>query len=94
MKNVALVGDRHECSLHRLPDNRIISSPCRSTCEGRQIAVVGAITSCGAVIIEGSGHWNIEGRDVATLGSKTLHAECGAAGVIVTATAKMVISGA
>lgn len=94
MKNVALVGDRHECSIHRLPDNRIISSPCNSISGGRQIAVVGSITTCGAVIVEGSSQWNIGGRDVAVLGSKTLHADSGATGIIVTATADMKITGA
>lgn len=93
MKKVALVGDRHECSLHHLPDNRIISSPCTSTCDGRAIAVVGAVTSCGAVIVEGMPNWSIQGRDVAVLGAKTLHADTGATGVIVTATANMTISG-
>lgn len=39
MTNAALVSDRHEGSPHRLPDNRIISLPCRSTCAGRQSAV-------------------------------------------------------
>lgn len=92
MKNVALVGDRHECSIHRLPDNRIISSPCNSISGGRQIAVVGSITTCGAVIVEGSSQWVIDGRQVATLDSKTLHIDSGATGRIVRATADMKIS--
>ena len=92
MENVALVGDLHECSIHRLEVNQIISSPCGSVSDGRQIAVVGSITTCGAVIVEGSSQWNIGGRDVAVLGSKTLHADSGATGIIVTATADMKIS--
>ena len=92
MKNVALVGDLHECSIHRLEVNQIVSSPCGSVSGGRQIAVVGSITTCGAVIVEGSQQWVIDGRQVATLDSKTMHMDSGATGKIVRATADMKIS--
>lgn len=89
MKNAARVGDRHECSAHRSGDNRIVSSPATMSCDGRQIATVGALTSCGAVIVEGSDTWLIGGKQVAVLGSKTLHTDSGATGVIASATARI-----
>lgn len=56
-KPVARVGDTHVCPEHGT--NTIVSSPISDfTNEGEEVATVGAVTGCGAVITTGQSIWN------------------------------------
>lgn len=49
MKPVACLGDTHVCPAHGT--NAIISTTSAAICNGKQIAVVGDVTACGATIL-------------------------------------------
>lgn len=71
MKAVVLVGHRHHCPIHG--DGEVITGSSSTLSNGRPIARVGDLISCGAVIETGSPHHLDEGRPIARVGDSTSH---------------------
>ncbi|SIT09354.1 PAAR domain-containing protein [Paracoccus saliphilus] len=71
MQPVARRTDEHDCPLHG--KNRIADVAARMKLDGMEIATVGDVTECGAVITTGSPVNMIDGRRIAHIGSQTSH---------------------
>jgi uncharacterized Zn-binding protein involved in type VI secretion len=54
----AFVGSEYSCPVHGIVS--IISSPVSNVGNGLDIAVVGSVTSCGAIIFQGSPNTNAD----------------------------------
>jgi uncharacterized Zn-binding protein involved in type VI secretion len=70
MRPVVLVGHRHICPLHG--PGTVVSGTSAVTVDGREVACVGDVTSCGAVIVTGA-LATCAGRKFARKGDKTSH---------------------
>ncbi|ABE29960.1 PAAR motif family protein [Paraburkholderia xenovorans LB400] len=70
MRPVVLVGHRHSCPLHGI--GTVTTGSDGVTVNGRPVARVGDMTSCGATIVSGSST-TFGGKAVARMGDATSH---------------------
>lgn len=70
MRPVVLLGHRHSCPMHGI--GTVTSGTSSVTVNGRAVACIGDLTSCGAVIVSGSST-TFGGSSVAREGDRTSH---------------------
>jgi len=68
MSPIARMGDQHICPQHGI---NAITSGSSQLLDGKPIATAGDSTTCGGIIISGSGNATIDGKPIAIIGSKT-----------------------
>lgn len=71
MKPIVLLGHAHVCPLHG--PGAVVSGSFDTLVNGKPVARVGDMTSCGASIVTGSAATLIDGSPVARRGDMTTH---------------------
>lgn len=84
IRPIALVGHAYMCPVPGHQASVIVSGSPTCEVDGRPIARIGDMTSCGAVIISGSKNAYIDdNRPIARKGDKGIHVELGVIGEII-----------